>query len=226
MKAIRNTGPGRRVPFMDRFITFEGIEGSGKSTQIARAADYLTARGLEPLCTREPGGTPIGDALRGILLHPSHGDMTPLTELLLVYAARVQHLDEVIQPGLQAGKVILCDRYEDSTVAYQGFGREIPLNAIKMLSSLSTAGITPGLTFLLDLPVEEGLARAHRRNQDDLSEARLDREAVEFHRRVRQGFLSLAQQHPGRFRVINAMQPPEKVAHRIAHDLSLFLKLP
>ena len=210
---------------MDRFITFEGIEGSGKSTQIATAAEYLTSRGLEPLATREPGGTRIGDALRGILLDPSHGDMTPLTELLLVYAARAQHLEEVIQPALQAGKIVLCDRYEDSTVAYQGFGREIPLNAIKMLSSL-TAGTAPGLTFLLDLPVEEGLERVRGRNQGDESEARLDREAVDFHRRVRDGFLSLARDHPGRIRVINAMQSPERVARRIVRDLSLFLKLP
>lgn len=211
---------------MDRFITFEGIEGSGKSTQIAAAAEYLISRGLEPLSTREPGGTRIGDALRGVLLDPSHGDMTPLTELLLVYAARAQHLEAVIQPALQAGKIVLCDRYEDSTVAYQGFGREIPRNTIKMLSSLTTAGTAPGLTFLLDLPVEEGLERAHGRNQGDESEARLDREAVDFHRRVRDGFLSLARDHPGRIRVINAMQAPERVARRIAHDLSLFLKLP
>jgi dTMP kinase len=210
---------------MDRFITFEGIEGSGKSTQIATAAKFLASRELQVVSTREPGGTPIGDALRGILLDPTHYDMTPLTELLLVYAARAQHLEEVIQPALQAGKIVLCDRYEDSTLAYQGFGREMPRNAIKMLSSLTTAGTAPGLTFLLDLPVEEGLERVRGRNHDD-AEARLDQEAVEFHRRVRKGFLSLAREHPGRFRVINAMQPPERVARRIAHDLSLFLKLP
>lgn len=211
---------------MDRFITFEGIEGSGKSTQIARAAEYLASRELEVVSTREPGGTPIGDALRAVLLDPAHYDMTPLTELLLIYAARAQHLEEVIQPALQAGKIVLCDRYEDSTLAYQGFGREMPRNAIKMLSSLTTAGTAPSLTFLLDLPVEEGLERAHGRNQGDTAEARLDQETVEFHRRVRKGFLSLSREYPGRFRVINGMQPPERVARRIAHDLSLFLKLP
>jgi dTMP kinase len=211
----------------NRFITFEGIEGSGKSTQVDRAARFLEGRGVEVVRTREPGGTAIGNALRAALLDPDHGDMAPLTELLIVYAARAQHIEEVIQPALDDGKVVLCDRYEDSTMAYQGYGRGIPLETIKLLSSLTTTGVKPGLTFLLDLPVEEGLDRARRRNENGEAggEERLDRETVEFHRRVREGYRTLAEDNPGRFRVLNALLARDKVAHRVGRDLSLFLKL-
>jgi dTMP kinase len=211
----------------NRFITFEGIEGSGKSTQVDRAAEYLEGRGVEVMVTREPGGTRIGNTLRSVLLDPAHVDMAPLTELLIVFAARAQHIEEVIQPALQEGKVVLCDRYEDSTLAYQGFGRGIPLETIRLLSSLTTTGVKPALTFLLDLPVEEGLGRAHSRNENGEAsgEERLDREEVDFHRRVREGYRQLAEDHPGRFRVLNALLPKDKVAHRVRRDLSLFLKL-
>jgi dTMP kinase len=211
---------------MTRFITFEGIEGSGKSTQLERAAEFLASRGLRPVVTREPGGTRIGDEVRGVLLNTRHAGMAGMTELLLVYAARVQHLKEVIGPALEQGLVVLCDRYEDSTLAYQGFGRGIPQAEIRKLSAMTTGGVAPGLTFLLDLPVEEGLERALGRNtSEDVSEARMDQEAATFHRKVRDGFLTLAREQPGRFRVLNASRPPEEVASQVAAELTMFLKL-
>jgi dTMP kinase len=215
---------------MQRFITFEGIEGSGKSTQAARAAEFLAGHAVELVSTREPGGTGIGDAVRRILLDPANAGMAPMTELLLVGAARVQHVEEVILPALAEGKVVLCDRFEDSTRAYQGFGRQIPENLVTLLCSLTAADLKPGLTFLLDLPPEEGLRRAHGRNSEQAPgaarrEDRIDREEIEFHRRVRDGYLLLAREHPGRFRVVNAQESPDKIARRIARDLALFLKL-
>ena len=211
---------------MQGFITFEGIEGSGKTTQIARASEHLRSREVPHLATREPGGTPIGDGIRGILLDPASVGMTPMTELLLISAARVQHLEEVILPALDAGKVVLCDRFEDSTRAYQGHGRQLPANAIRMLSSLTAAEIAPDLTFLLDLPADEGLARARGRNAATAArEGRIDEEKIAFHRRVRDGFLELAVESPGRFRVLDATEETDRIARRIAHDLSLYLKL-
>jgi dTMP kinase len=214
---------------MSRFITFEGIEGSGKSTQVARASDLLTARGVTHLRTREPGGTPLGDAVRRILLHPEHDAMSPRAELLLVHAARAQHLEAVVRPALAAGKVVLCDRFEDSTRAYQGRGRGIPEEMIAALSELTAAGLRPDRTFLLDLDVEEGLRRARGRNAQPggpaSDEGRIDSEAVEFHRRVRQGYLDLARRDPDRFRVLDGAEPAERIAARIAGELLQLLGL-
>jgi len=215
---------------MQRFITFEGIEGSGKSTQAALAAAFLTTHAVEFVATREPGGTGIGDAVRRILLDPANAGMAPMAELLLVGAARVQHVEEVILPALAEGKVVLCDRFEDSTRAYQGSGRQIPENLVTLLCSLTAADLRPALTFLLDLPPEEGLRRAHGRNREPGSAAagqedRIDREEIEFHRRVRDGYLLLARENPGRIRVVNAQESPEKIARRISRDLALLLKL-
>jgi len=213
-------------PIMNGFVTFEGIEGSGKSTQIARAAEFLRARGLPHLVTREPGGTAIGDAIRRILLDPASAAMVPMAELLLIGAARVQHVEERILPALEEGKVVLCDRFADSTRAYQGHGRQLPESAIRLLDSLTAADLSPDLTFLFDLPVEEGLARAHGRNaRSGAEEGRIDAEEIAFHRRVRAGFLELARESPGRFRVLPGSEPPDKLARRVAHDLALYLKL-
>jgi dTMP kinase len=209
---------------MNRFITFEGIDGSGKTTQVQRAAGFLASHGVPHLVTREPGGTRVGDAVRRILLDPENRALAPMTELLLIGAARVQHVEEVILPALDEGKVVLCDRFEDSTRAYQGHGRQIPANAITMLASLTAADLRPDLTFLFDLPVEEGLARARGRNL--AAEARLDDEEIEFHRRVRDGYLELARENPGRIRVLAASEAPDRIARRVARDLSLYLKLP
>ena len=194
---------------MGTFITFEGIEGSGKSTQIRLLFEHLKGR--------EPGGTVIGEKVRGILLDPSTRGLIPRAELFLYAAARVQHIEEVIQPALEEGKVVLCDRFMDATVAYQGSGREIPLNVVKVVNSLVAIELKPDLTILLDLPVEVGLRRARERNQADAASAtsRFEEEDMAFHQRVREGYLELAAAERARFKIVPADQPVEKVAKQI-----------
>ena len=190
------------------FITFEGPEGAGKSTQVTRLAETLTERGFDVFSTREPGGTVLAEAIRKILLDGP--DLGGWTEALLFTAARAQLVQDVIRPQLQAGTVVLCDRYRDSTLAYQGYGRGVDLATLVRLQDQATGGLLPALTFLLDLPVEEGLARIPRGRLD-----RLDRETETFHRRVRQGYLEMARQEAERWVVINAAQPPEAEAAQI-----------
>jgi dTMP kinase len=181
------------------FITFEGVEGSGKSTQLQGLAAHLKARGLDVIVTREPGGTPIAEDIRAVLLDPAHAAMGTMTELLLYAAARAQHLHELIQPALAAGKVVLCDRFADSTTAYQGGGRGVSRETLATLHALATGGLQPDLTLLLDVSAEEGLARARTRGRTD----RLEQESVAFHTRVRDAYLKLAAQDPARMRVID-----------------------
>lgn len=213
---------------MNRFITFEGIEGSGKSTQVGRAAAFLTSRRVPHVVTREPGGTRLGDAIRRILLHPDSREMVPMTELLLIGAARAQHLAEVVLPALQQERVVLCDRFEDSTRAYQGDGRGLPPGVVQQVCTLSAGTLEPGLTFLFDLPAEDGLRRARRRNASPdgpMEEGRFDAEALAFHRRVRDGLLARARGCPERIRVLPATEPAEAVALRVAEALGAHLGL-
>ncbi len=192
---------------MAYFITFEGVEGSGKSTQIRMAGEFLNQWGIPYLVTEEPGGTPLGRKIREILLNRHAFSITPLSELLLFQASRYQHVETVIQPALTAGKTVLCDRYMDATIAYQGFGRGIPLEQIKFLNDFATASLKPDRTFLFDMPVETGLARASQRmNQqpDQPREDRFEQEALAFHQRVRDGYLSLAKAEPERFVILDA----------------------
>lgn len=184
-------------------ITFEGIEGSGKSTQIALLRDALRAEGRNVFTTREPGGHPVAEAIRDVLLTGSDS-ISPRTELLLFLAARAQLVDDVLRPQLEAGTIVLCDRYTDSTTVYQGYARGHNLNLVRRLNQFATGGLRPALTFLLDLPVEEGLARQTDRN-------RMEREPLEFHRRVREGYLAEARRDAARFRIVNAMQSIEVV---------------
>jgi dTMP kinase len=195
------------------FITFEGIEGSGKSTQISRLLTHLTATGIPATLTREPGGTPIGDQVRRILLDPANRLLDPTAELLLYAASRAQHLREVILPAIAAGRTVLCDRFSDATLAYQGYGRELSVSIIRELDRIVTQGLKPRLTVLLDLPAETGLGRARGRNtvQGLHAEARFENEDLAFHRRVRDGYLRLAQEEPGRFRVVNAARTPDEI---------------
>ncbi len=190
------------------FITFEGGEGSGKSTQARLLADALKKRRIPVVHTREPGGTSIAESVRKVLLNPA-SRIAPLTELLLYEAARAQHLAEVVVPALGAGRTVICERYTDATEAYQGFGRGLDLRTIKTLNSIATDRLLPHLTFLLDVPVKRGLAtarglakrlshRAARANGGD----RMERESAAFHGRVRRGYLRLARGNPRRFRVI------------------------
>ena len=190
---------------MGIFITFEGPDGSGKSTQIGLLAEYLRAGGHEVLTTREPGGTPIGDQIRAVLHDVDNTAMVFEAEILLYSASRAQLVGQVIQPALAQGAIVLCDRYADSTIAYQGYGRELDLNALGQITAFATGGLTPDLTIFLDCPVEEGLNRKRRALALEGGEwNRLDREMPEFHRRVRQGYLVLASAEPNRWLILNA----------------------
>jgi dTMP kinase len=192
------------------FITFEGPEGGGKSTQIHRLAASLAERGFPVWTTREPGGTRVGEMIRPILLGQQQIRMTPWSEALLFTAARAQHVEEVIRPRLARGELVLCDRYIDSTLAYQGYGRGLDLDMLRRLQVLATGGLQPDLTMLLNLPVETGLARIPRPAQD-----RLDRETATFHQRVRAGYQEMAAADPRRWREVDASADQDQVAARI-----------
>lgn len=191
------------------FLTFEGGDGTGKTTQLERLATALREAGWSVVATREPGGTPLGQALRQWLLdHPF--SLSPRTELLLYLAARAQHVESLIRPALEAGHIVLCSRFSDSTLAYQGGGLGLEEGWIRRLDAFATGGLRPDLTILLDLPPEEGLRRIAARESLDRVESR----RLEFHRRVRATFLRLAQEEPERFLVLDATQPAE-VLHRL-----------
>jgi len=208
---------------MSRFITFEGTEGCGKSTQLLRLADHLRTRGYSVCTTREPGGCPISDAIRGILLTPESRDMAPLTELYLYAAARAQHVTEVIRPALARGEIVLCDRFSDATLAYQGYGRGLDLEQIRAMNHEASSGLEPDLTVLLDIPLETGLSRALTRNHaGGDAEGRFEQEALDFHQRVRNGYLELARQHQ-RVRVISARGGIDEVAGRIRQVIEPWL---
>jgi dTMP kinase len=199
------------------FITFEGVEGSGKTSQIQRLKKYLTQKGIPCKATREPGGSPIGEKVRKILLNPEHRKMTPTTELLLYEAARAQHVKEVLEPLLKKGGVVLCDRFCDATLAYQGYGRRIDLKWVASLNRLASDGIKPDVTFLLDCPTVVGLNRALERNRTlrQEREERFEREEIQFHRRVRKGYLAIARKEPRRVNVIDTREGEEKVFEKI-----------
>jgi len=188
------------------FITFEGIEGCGKTTQIGLLSRQLEGDGHAVTVTREPGGCPVADQIRNILLDANNHAITPLTELLLYAAARAQHTAEVVKPALDAGAIVLCDRFTDATIAYQGYGRKLDLAAINQLNKMATGGIRPDMTLLLDCPAETGLKRAICRinSAPGAREERFELESLQFHQRVRQGYLCLAQQEPERFVIIDA----------------------
>ncbi len=196
------------------FITLEGVEGSGKSTQISHLAKVLTKAGYRILQTREPGGTATAEAIRHILLTASSKEpVTPQAEALLILAARSQHVTHLIEPALQNGTVVLCDRFSDSTLAYQGFARGLDLQWLKDANGVATDGLAPDLTLVLDLPISVGLAR---RRADRGQQNRLDREAERFHRKVRRGFLALAAEEPGRIKIVNANRPSQEVRDELA----------
>ncbi len=196
------------------FISFEGIEGSGKSTALTLLAQELERRGYDVLRTREPGGCGLGRALRPILLDARTRSLNMRAELYLFLADRAQHVAEVIRPALEAGQIVLCDRYTDSTLAYQGYGRGLDPEKLRRINEMATGGLVPDLTLLMDLPVGLGLERAGLRNQRQgtvLSEGRFDAESMDFHERVRQGYLALAAEEPCRIACIDTEQRPEDV---------------
>ena len=200
------------------FITIEGIEGSGKSTQIENIAGFLRRAGRECLVTREPGGTEIGGKIRTILLDRDHQMLDPMAELLLYTADRAQHISEKILPALQSGIAVVCDRFVDSTIAYQGAARGIGPKTIHELGRLVLPDLRPDLTFLLDLSPEVGLLRAWKEidsGKRDNGQSRFEREKIRFHETVREGYLALAAAEPERFRIIDAAESPERVRDAI-----------
>jgi dTMP kinase len=197
---------------MSLFITFEGPEGCGKTTQVARLVEWLKTAGYDAIATREPGGTSIGDQVRAILHAPDNRSMQPSAELLLYCASRAQLVSDVIRPHLDRGGVVVSDRYADSSLAYQGYGRGIDLTALRTILDFATGGLRPDLTLLLDVDVEEGL---QRRRGSGGEWNRLDQETIGFHCRVREGYLALARAEPGRWVLIDAARSVDEVQQEI-----------
>lgn len=196
------------------FISFEGGEGCGKSTQIAALSERLKAAGHAVVQSREPGGTPLGEAIRKLLQHDAAGEgMHPEAELLLFAASRAQHVRELIAPALEAGQVVLCDRFMDSTTVYQGVARAIDAAQVEAMNQFAIGQTQPDLTILIDLPPEVGLARVHRRSDGQLD--RMEQEAIEFYQAVRSGYLELAQAEPARFLVLDGSQAIEVLESQI-----------
>lgn len=194
------------------FIAFEGPEGSGKTTQIMLLAGWLRERGLAVLTTREPGGTAIGDRVRAILLDHAASEMSPEAEVLLFSAARAQHVNEVIRPHLESGGVALCDRFADSTMAYQGYGHQMPLDTLATITSFATGGLRPDLVAYLDIDVQSGLRRKQQDAQDDAGQwNRMEAQALAFHERVRAGYLAMAAADTARWLVVDASQTVEDI---------------
>lgn len=201
-----------------RFITFEGTEGVGKSTQISNAAETLKAVGVDCIVTREPGGTPMAEAIRELLLAPRDEPVNDLTELLLMFAARAQHLHTFILPALEKGQWVLCDRFTDATFAYQGGGRGVPLERIALLENLVQGDVRPDHVVLLDAPVETGMTRARNRGQLD----RFEQEAVSFFQRIRDTYLARAAAEPARYNIVDAAAPLEAVSAQVSELMCKF----
>ena len=208
------------------FISFEGIEGCGKTTQVELFAKFLAERGVPHVVTREPGGTDLGKLIRKMLLDPAHSEMEPLTELLLYAADRAQHIAQVIRPALNAGQWLICDRFADATTAYQGYGRGQELAFIQQLNQWATQGLWPHLSLLLDCPVDVGLDRARQRIMDTALAGREDRfeqQGSPFHQKVREGYLKLAAQNPARFKILDATVELKRLHEEIVSLLEPYL---
>lgn len=199
------------------FVTFEGIEGSGKTTQVRRLSEYLAQKGIPHRVTREPGGTPLADEIRSLLLSSREEPVFPETELLLYEAARAQHVRFVIRPALASGQAVLCDRFCDATSAYQGFSRGIESPRVEWLNVFASDGVSPDLTFLLDVPPEDGFIRVHGRG---MLLDRMEVESLEFHRKVREGYLRLQAADPGRIVRVDGSPPADEVFRRIRDTAS------
>lgn len=208
------------------FITLEGIEGAGKTTQVPHLIEFLEKQGLTCVRTREPGGTGIGGKIRAILLNSENTSIAPEAELLLYEADRAQHLERLVRPSLEQGKCVVCDRFCDATTAYQGYARGLSLDFINSLHDQLLKNLTPDLTLLFDLTAEQGLSRARERLSDQNQteqEGRFEAEDLSFHEKVRQGYLTIARENSGRFRIIDADQPPLQVRTQMLDTIGEFL---
>ena len=208
------------------FITIEGPEGAGKSSCARILSSHLEALGYQVICTREPGGTPFAEKLReAVKAKPDDGEFVhPETELLLMEAARAQHVREKILPALRAGHAVICDRFTDSTCAYQGGARRMDMEIIRLLNDFACAGCVPDLTLLLDLPPETGFERVVKRASKDAENDRFEAEALEFHRKVRESFLTLAKSYPQRIKVIDASRPLPEVSEQVEAVANEFIR--
>ncbi len=205
-----------------RFLTFEGIDGCGKTTQLRLLARALRRRGFAVVVTREPGGTPLGERIRRLLLGRASAGMDPTTELLLMFAARAQHVRQVIRPALARGRVVLSDRFTDASLAYQGYGRGLDLDFIRRLHQAVCGGLRPDLTFVIDIDPRSSVRRARRRNaRVRRDEGRFERETLDFYRRVRRGYRALARREPRRVKLIPGEATPERIHSRVLAHASL-----
>jgi dTMP kinase len=208
------------------FITFEGPDGSGKSTQINLLAEHLSRQGYQVLCTREPGGTAIGDQIRQVLHDINNTEMSARAEILLYSASRAQLVEQVILPHLAQGGVVLCDRYADSTYAYQGYGRQLDFETLRLITEFATQGLKPNLTIYLDVPVEEGLRRKSAANITGEGEwNRMDQLELAFHQRVRTGYLEMAHKAPERWLIVDASAPVDQINQLICRRLEQVLPI-
>ena len=205
------------------FITFEGIDGCGKSTQVSRFVATLKKIGISSVVTKEPGGTEIGKAIRKILLHVDNTHIVPLAELFLYAADRAQHVNEVIKPALEAGKWVVCDRYFDATTVYQGIVLGQNEKLIEQLNREAILGCQPDITFLLDCPAEVGLERIEKRDKNDKKKDRFERKTLDFHIKIRYGYLTLANKHKDRFKIIDSTLPEDQVERKIREIISPYL---
>jgi dTMP kinase len=220
------TSPARPIAHRGLFITFEGTEGCGKTTQLRLLVDRLRSCGYSVTENQEPGATRIGTQFRRILLDPAHDEMSPMTELLLMFASRTQAAFEIISPALERGDIVVSDRFTDSTLAYQGEGRRLGFDTVRKLHQLALGDLQPDITLCIDIDIETGLSRARRRNQRRArkpSEARLDQQSLEFHKRVGEAYKKIAALEPERFRMIDGRGDLETVAAGVWKEVSPLL---
>ena len=201
------------------FITFEGPDGCGKTTQVKLLAEHLKAQGLDFVLTREPGGTDIGEQIRDVVHDPANTAMHPRTEVLLYMASRAQHVEQLIRPSLEQGRIVLCDRYADSSLAYQGYGHQLNLESVRQLIAFATAGLKPDLTVYLDIDPQEGLRRRQAARDEGAEWNRLDDYELAFHRRVREGYQQLIDQEPERWLIIDASGSLEEVQTAVRREV-------
>lgn len=202
------------------FITFEGLDGAGKTTQIRLLERYLRQKGHDVLVTREPGGTPLGEEIRKVLLNPYYRDIDGVTEMYLYAASRAQHVRQVIKPALEKGKIVLCDRFVDSSVAYQGFGRGLGMDVVEAVNRYALGGIIPDLTIFLNIRPEDSLARSCIRSE---TPDRLESEELEFHKRVYEGFIALQRRYPDRVKKVDASKSIDEVFHQVVELIECLL---